>query len=282
MDLAAAFADIEAFLVEAGSLALSRQGEAIQYVKSDTSLVTETDFAISRLARSRLAGYLAEPGHILVDEETISTIGPPASVFAETCYQWVLDPIDGTSSYALGRDGFGIFLALLHRGRPLLAGCYLPAKDIFLLADAGQAYRVSRGARTVLAPRTPPSFSAQHFLEVDGDFEIARHLQTKGHGWITSGESAASQFANLILGRVSGTLARTWMSLWDIAAPLTIGSRLGICFRWMDSDQDLVSFSDMNLTDNWKIRAGIYAAYRHNIERFQEILADEDALRKDL
>lgn len=65
------------------------------------------------------------------------------------------------------------------------------------------------------------------------------------------------------------------MSLWDIAAPLTIGARLGIRFRWMDSDQDLISFSSANLTENWKIRASVYAAYEANIERFKEILADQ-------
>lgn len=188
MDLADAFSDMEAFLAEAGALALSRQSEAIQFIKSDKSIVTETDMAISRLAHQRLARYLAEPGHILVDEETIAAIGPPAAVFSATSYQWVLDPIDGTSSYALGRDGFGVYLALLHRGRPLLAGCNLPARNILLLADHRQAYLVQHGARRPLTARRPPSFSAQHFLEVDGHFEIAQYLQDNGHGWITSGE----------------------------------------------------------------------------------------------
>jgi myo-inositol-1(or 4)-monophosphatase len=277
-----AMRDIEVFLAEAGALALSCQSGAASYLKSDRSLVTETDLAISQLARQHLAAYVVEPDTILIDEETIDTIGPPAKVFAGTDYQWVLDPIDGTSSYALGRDGFGIYLALLHRGRPLLAGCNLPAKDILLLADAREAYLICRGARSTLAPRTPPPFSPQHFLEVDGYFEIAQFLQAKGHGWITSGESSASQFANLILGRVSGTLARTWTSLWDIAVPLTIGLRLGICFRFMDSDQDLVSFDAMNLTETWKIRSGIYAAYRSNIEEFREILSGEASLRKKM
>lgn len=280
MDLASAFADLEAFLVEAGALALSRQGEAVQFVKSETSIVTETDLAISRLARERLARHLAEPRHILVDEETIFEIGPPAAVFPATTYQWVLDPIDGTSSYALGRDGFGIFLALLHHGRPLLAGCNLPAKNILLLADSRRVYLVQHGVRSVLISRPPPSFSAQHFLEVDGHFEIAQYLQKNGHGWITSGESSVSQFANLILGRVSGALARDWMSLWDLAAPLTIGIRLGIRFRWMDSHEDLASFSAADLTEKWKIRAGLYAAYEANIERFQQILADEALSRE--
>jgi myo-inositol-1(or 4)-monophosphatase len=280
MDLVSAFSDMEAFLIEAGALALSRQSEAVQFIKSDQSIVTETDLAISQLARERLALYLAKPGHILIDEETITAIGPPATVFQATSYQWVLDPIDGTSSYALGRDGFGVYLALLHHGRPLLAGCHLPAKKILLLADSAQAYLIQNGARSVLPARHPPSFSAQHFLEVDGHFEIARYLQKQGHGWITSGESSASLFANLILGRVSGTLAHDWMSLWDIAAPLTIGARLGIRFRWMDRDEDLLSFSGSNLTENWKLRAGVYAAYETNIERFKEILAEEVLSRK--
>jgi fructose-1,6-bisphosphatase/inositol monophosphatase family enzyme len=172
---------------------LSRQNQAVRFVKSDASLVTETDLAISRLARERLAPYLADPRQILVDEETICAVGPPATVFRMPSYQWVLDPIDGTSSYALGRDGFGVCLALLHRRRPLLAGLSLPAKGILLLADGERAYRVRDGVRAALEPPRPPGFSAQNFLEVDGCFEIAHYLQTHGHGWITSGESSASQ-----------------------------------------------------------------------------------------
>ena len=60
--------------------------------KSDGSPVTDADVAIERILRERLA--TARPSHSVVGEEGETTVG------SASC--WYLDPIDGTSRFAVG------------------------------------------------------------------------------------------------------------------------------------------------------------------------------------
>jgi fructose-1,6-bisphosphatase/inositol monophosphatase family enzyme len=63
---------------------------------------------------------------------------------------WVIDPIDGTGNFAAGREPFGIMVALVRSGRPVLGVIYEPVPDRISLAEEGSGAYVD-GVRTYMA-----------------------------------------------------------------------------------------------------------------------------------
>jgi myo-inositol-1(or 4)-monophosphatase len=106
--------------------------------KSDGSLVTEVDLAVQQRIAEGMAR--ASPGVPLLGEEMAASDqerlldqgGGPV---------WVLDPLDGTSNYACGYEGFAISLALIEGGVPVLGAILDPVRDqCFHAAKGGGAY----------------------------------------------------------------------------------------------------------------------------------------------
>ncbi|KAJ1448441.1 hypothetical protein M885DRAFT_471127 [Pelagophyceae sp. CCMP2097] len=75
--------------------------------------VTLADRASELVMRDMIQA--AYPAHAIVGEEYGPTGDASTSEWA-----WVLDPIDGTSSFVSGKPTFGTLIALLHRGEPVL------------------------------------------------------------------------------------------------------------------------------------------------------------------
>jgi histidinol phosphatase-like enzyme (inositol monophosphatase family) len=79
--------------------------------KPDLSPVTAADRAAEIAMRGLIAARF--PEHGIIGEE----FGRERE---DAEYVWVLDPIDGTKSFISGVPLFGILIALVHRGRPVL------------------------------------------------------------------------------------------------------------------------------------------------------------------
>jgi myo-inositol-1(or 4)-monophosphatase len=79
--------------------------------------VTAVDRAVEALVRDELRQRF--PGHGILGEE-----GTGDAITSE--YVWVLDPLDGTANFAAGLPFFGLSLALLHDGVPVVGCLYLP------------------------------------------------------------------------------------------------------------------------------------------------------------
>jgi myo-inositol-1(or 4)-monophosphatase len=98
--------------IECGQLAAATFGLHNARRKSDGTLVTKTDEQIDRLISTRIAGVY--PNHAILSEEQ-STIYDPDDDFT-----WVVDPIDGTTNFAHGMPIWGVSIALLHCGQPIV------------------------------------------------------------------------------------------------------------------------------------------------------------------
>jgi inositol-phosphate phosphatase / L-galactose 1-phosphate phosphatase / histidinol-phosphatase len=79
--------------------------------KADRSLVTRADREVEKALRAWIKKQF--PEHGIIGEEF-------GSEREEAKYQWVLDPIDGTTSFLIGRPIFGTLIALVYNGKPLL------------------------------------------------------------------------------------------------------------------------------------------------------------------
>lgn len=79
--------------------------------KADHTPVTIADREAERIVRAILE--VERPGDGIVGEE-FGAKKPDAE------YVWVIDPIDGTKSFIVGRPLFASLVALVHRGRPII------------------------------------------------------------------------------------------------------------------------------------------------------------------
>ncbi len=258
MNYSEALSDIKSFLHEAGALATEAQPSITMMLKDGDQALTETDLAISRLAHQRLAHWLSQSGHVLIDEESIDQVGSPQEIFRNSEFQWVLDPIDGTAGYAAGRQQYGISLGLLHKGKPILGGIYLPSRHELIFADGSQAWRTIN-AFTPMETTSCLKFSeklvnSQTFVESyfgkiwswDSSFSPRTF-------WLNTPESAVQGFFSLFSGQAVGA---TWVplySIWDVAAAAAIGQQAGFITKTMRNKNSFELFDSTNVKPNWKI-----------------------------
>jgi len=82
-----------------------------EVTKEDDSPVTKADRGIEKLIREEIEKKY--PDHGIIGEE-YGVKNPDAD------YVWILDPIDGTSSFIIGRPLFGTLISLTHKGESIL------------------------------------------------------------------------------------------------------------------------------------------------------------------
>lgn len=90
--------------------------------KADGSLITAADRWADQTLRDRLQQLF--PDHDLLTEES-------RQIFDGRDWTWVVDPLDGTTNFAQGIPLWGISLALLYRGWPVLGAIALPPLNRF-------------------------------------------------------------------------------------------------------------------------------------------------------
>lgn len=96
-------------------------------IKADGSEVTDADRSAERRMRDLI--HDVYPDHGILGEEYGESSGASP-------YQWVLDPLDGTTWFCLGIPKFGTLIALLEQGLPRVGVIHLPATDETLYAEA--------------------------------------------------------------------------------------------------------------------------------------------------
>ena len=130
---------------EAGAVALSFFGKPHKHwVKPDHSILTEADLAVNDYLRRTLMG--ARPSYGWLSEESPDD---PSRVAKQMC--WVLDPIDGTRSFHLGRNEWCVACALTNGETVELSVIYQPTLDKFYLAERGKGASCN-GNRLVTSP----------------------------------------------------------------------------------------------------------------------------------
>jgi histidinol-phosphatase len=88
------------------------------YTKDDTSPVTVADREAEAAMRTILETEC--PDHGIFGEEH-------GQHGLDSEFVWVLDPIDGTKSFVIGKPLFGTLIALAHRGKPVIGIINCPA-----------------------------------------------------------------------------------------------------------------------------------------------------------
>lgn len=180
--------------------------------KQKNDYVTEVD----RNAEQAIIDVLRKsfPGHAILAEESGS--------HGKDEYQWIVDPLDGTTNYLHGFPQFAISIALMHRGRTESAVVYDPLRDEMFTADRGSGallndrrLRVTehKSLKGALLGTGIPFRDQRH---MDAYLGMLRDLVRDTAGVRRPG-SAALDFAYVAAGRLDG-FWELGLSIWDFAA----------------------------------------------------------------
>jgi myo-inositol-1(or 4)-monophosphatase len=209
---------------QAGKLLLRYYGQV------DAKSVSEkgrNDFVseVDRAAETAIIDVIrkAHPNHAILAEESGETAGND--------FQWIIDPLDGTTNYLHGFPQFSVSIALRHRGQLESAVVYDPMREEMYTADrGGGAFLNDRRIRVtqrkdlhgaLLGTGIP--FRDQRFVDLYLAMMKTLIRDTAG---IRRPGSAALDFAYLAAGRVDG-FWELGLSPWDFAAGVLLVREAG-------------------------------------------------------
>jgi len=193
-------------------------------VKQQSDYVTEVD----RAAEAAIIDTIREayPKHAILAEETGTSFSG-----GDSEYQWIIDPLDGTTNFIHGFPQYAVSIGLAHKGVMNQAVVYDPTRnELFTAGKGAGAYlndkriRVSKRAKLAEA-LIGTGFPYRMFDHADAYTAIFRELTQKTAGLRRPG-SASLDLAYVACGRTDG-FWEFGLSPWDIAAGTLLVSEAG-------------------------------------------------------
>ncbi|MCB9160023.1 MAG: inositol monophosphatase [Caldilineaceae bacterium] len=205
---------------EAGDLAAASFGHATAERKADGSLVTQVDKACDRLIARRI--HAAYPSHAVLSEEQ-DTSYDPANTFT-----WVVDPIDGTTNYARGLPIWGVSIALMFEGMPVVGAVVFP----LLHEEFSAAHKLGATAGTAtIHASTVEIPDDESFVMTCTRTPKQHHLKTPLKARILG--AAAYHLAKVADGTGLASVEAT-PKIWDLAAVDVIVREAGAILELQD------------------------------------------------
>ena len=207
---------LKAAVLKAGEVAMShfRQSPE-QWVKSDGSLLTAADLAVNEALHEMLTTSRPEYGWL-------SEEGPEDKTRTQKEFCWILDPIDGTRSFAAGRDEWCIGLCLAHQGQPVIAGVMHPTTKQLFLAEKNAGTTLN-GTRVLVTDG-----ASLHGATLAARGLARKRVEALGLEAIDVVHMPQiSRLALLAYGKVDMVLSFGWKHDWDIAPGALLVSEAG-------------------------------------------------------
>ncbi len=224
----------------AGSLAFGQRGQHTAQWKPDRSPVTVVDKQVEAFLIERITARY--PDHQILSEE--SGLHPQPSA-----YTWVIDPIDGTRAFAAGLPIWGILAGVLHEGKPLLGGFYMPVTGEYYGSDGTQFFY---NDRVLPLPPAPRLEDALLFLAVSSEFH---HTYRIAYPRVRSLGSTAAHLAYLASGAAVGVLM-PHVSLWDLVGMLPLLHATGMTIEYLNG----APFDPTALMDGQPVKSALLAS----------------------
>jgi myo-inositol-1(or 4)-monophosphatase len=187
------------------------------------NLVSYVDKEAERRLVEVLHKILPEAGFI-TEEETVKQ-----SQNQE--YNWIIDPLDGTTNFLHGFPIFAISVALTRKNIPVLGVIYhIIRQECFHAIEGGKAY-INDHVITVSDTNTlndsllATGFPYHHSGKKDAHLQIIKEFLDKTHGIRRLG-SAAIDLAYVACGRLDGFFEYN-LNAWDVAAGVLIVKQAG-------------------------------------------------------
>jgi len=166
------------------------------------------------------------PQHGILAEETGSRFSGK-----DDEYQWIIDPLDGTTNFLRGFPHYSVSIALKHKDRLEVAVIYDPFKDELFCAGRGNG--ASLNDRKIRVSKLPSfdgallatGFQYKENQNIDTYMASLKDIMLQTSGIRRAG-SAALDLAYVATGRVDG-FWEFGLNTWDIAAGCLIVQESG-------------------------------------------------------
>ncbi|RPJ26008.1 MAG: inositol monophosphatase [Chloroflexi bacterium] len=208
---------VQAWLKEAGDIAMGRRDSLTAACKHDGSLVTDVDHQIETYLYKQVSQYY--PGHQILAEEG-------ARLGNDGEYLWTIDPIDGTRAYASGLPIWGISIGILKRGEPYAGLFSMPATGELYVGVGEKAFFNNRllSSAVMVDIQSPTAF-----LAVPSN---AHRLFEISFGRLRSLGSSTAHLAYVARGVAVAALTRP-LYIWDIAPVMSLLRATGIALIYL-------------------------------------------------
>jgi myo-inositol-1(or 4)-monophosphatase len=228
--------------------------------KQHNDFVTEVDQASEAAIIDTLR--TAYPDHAILAEES----GQSGN---ESEYEWIIDPLDGTTNFIHGFPYYCVSIALAHKGIITQAVVYDPTRNDLFTASRGRgAFLNDRRIRVGRRDRLADSLigTGFPFREKDG---IERYTDlfadmTRACAGLRRPGAAALDLANVAAGRMDGFFEQG-LSPWDVAAGALLVTEAGGLVGNYTGDSDFLHVGEI-VVGNPKVYAQmvpILSKYTH-------------------
>jgi myo-inositol-1(or 4)-monophosphatase len=225
-------------------------------IKGLNDLVSYVDKTSEKMLVDQLSVIFPEAGFI-VEENTKSE---------KKKYNWIVDPLDGTTNFIHGIPCYAISIALEFNGEIIIGVVYEVAQDeCFWAFKDGGAFAngkpISVSERTKLSESLiATGFPIYNFSRLDAFIHTLTHLMKNTHGIRRIG-AAAADLCYLACGRVDAFFEYN-LNPWDVAAGALIVTEAG------------GTVSDFKGYQNWLFGKEIVATNKHLQNSVEQIIQE--------
>jgi myo-inositol-1(or 4)-monophosphatase len=225
-------------------------------IKGLNDLVSYVDKASEQKLVEKLSIIFPDAGFI-VEENTKSETKE---------YNWIVDPLDGTTNFIHEIPCYAISIALEHQGEIIVGVVYEVAQnECFYAYKNGGAYlngeKISVSQRNKLSDSLiATGFPIYNFSRLDNYINTLTYLMKNTHGVRRIG-AAAADLCYLACGRVDAFFEYN-LNSWDVAAGALIVKEAGgtVC--------------DFKLQENWLFGKEIIATNNYIKESFEKLIQE--------
>jgi myo-inositol-1(or 4)-monophosphatase len=189
--------------------------------KSLNDLVSEVDRAAEDVIVDTL--LKAYPDHSILAEES--------GAKGQSEYQWIIDPLDGTTNFLHGFPQYAVSIGMLHQGIPTHAVIFDPTRNDLYTASRGSGaflndrrLRVSKRDR-LIDGLISTGFPFRMFDHVDAYSAMLKDMMQKCAGVRRPG-AASLDLAAVAAGRFDG-FWEVGLAPWDMAAGILLITEAG-------------------------------------------------------
>jgi myo-inositol-1(or 4)-monophosphatase len=226
-------------------------------IKGLNDLVSYVDKTSEKILVEKLSLIFPEAGFI-VEENTVTS--------SLKDYNWIIDPLDGTTNFIHGIPCYAISIALEHQGEVIIGVVYEVAQnECFYAYRNGGAFlngvKISVSERNKLSDSLiATGFPIYNFSRLDNYINTLTYLMKNTHGIRRIG-AAAADLCYLACGRVDAFFEYN-LNPWDVAAGALIVEEAGgtVC--------------DFNKSNNWLYVKEIIATNNHLKTVMETLVSD--------
>ena len=199
---------------------INRASQDVEHLKITSKQYNDFVTEVDRAAEAAIIDVLREayPEYGILAEESGQTVGTDP----DSEYQWIIDPLDGTTNFIHGFPQYAVSIALAHKGQLNQAVVYDTLRnEMFTASKGGGAYLNERRIRVTKCLKLDDAllgtgFPFRVFNHSDAYMAIFKEFTQRTAGMRRLG-SAALDLAYVACGRLDG-FWEFGLLPWDMAA----------------------------------------------------------------